>query len=115
MARTRADYVGERRTDRFTFQLTPTERHVLERGAEERGLLMAEYVRSHLPVALLPNGTNHQRRRSREIVALVGELGRIGNNLNQLAHRANETRRMPEEALLRSVINELKMVFGRIV
>jgi Bacterial mobilisation protein (MobC) len=115
MARTRTDYIGERRTEYFGFQLTPTERRNLVRGAEERGMLMAEYVRGYLPLGTLPNGTNHQQRRPPETVALVGELGRIGNNLNQLARRANETRRIPEETLLRAVINELKVVFGRIV
>jgi hypothetical protein len=115
MARVRATYVGERRTAYFGFQLTPQERRNLERHAEERGMLMAEFVRSHLPLGAPANDAGHQRRRAREIADLLGALGRIGNNLNQLAHHANETRRLPEAALLREAITELKAAFSRIV
>ena len=46
MARLRATYGGERRTSHFGFQLTPSERTDLERRAEERGMLLAEFVRA---------------------------------------------------------------------
>jgi Bacterial mobilisation protein (MobC) len=115
MARPRADYTGERRTGYFGFQLTPSERRILEHGAEQRGVTMAEYVRSFLPLATRPKREAQRQRRSRESAAIVGELGRIGNNLNQLARRANETGRIPELALLEPVTAGLKAAFSRIV
>ena len=82
MARRPKGFSGERRSAFFGFQMTPTERRNLEQGAEAHGLLLAEFVRTCLPLggAAKDNG---RRRAAPEAVALVGDLGRIGNNLNQ--------------------------------
>lgn len=114
MARHPGDFIGERRSAYFGFQLTPSERRNLERRAEQNGMLLAEYVRQYLPLGV-PRRNRRQAQRSLDGTALIGELGRIGNNLNQLAKHANQTSRMPDEALLRSAIDELKSVFSRIV
>jgi mobilization protein NikA len=46
MTHLRATYAGERRTSHFGFQLTPSERVDLERRAEDRGMVLAEFVRA---------------------------------------------------------------------
>src|SRR6516162_6226960 len=46
MARLRTTYAGERRTAHFGFQLTPSERAELESRSEDRGMLLAEFVRA---------------------------------------------------------------------
>jgi Bacterial mobilisation protein (MobC) len=115
MARLRATYAGERRTSHFGFQLTPSERVDLERRAEDRGMVLAEFVRA---CCLLNHGAGEapgSRPRLPEATALLGELGRVGNNLNQLARHANMSGSLPEETLLRDAITELKATLGRIV
>jgi hypothetical protein len=115
MARLRATYAGERRTAHFGFQLTPTERMDLEHRAEAQGMVLAQFVRA---CCLLNNGSGGipaARPRMRDATALLGELGRVGNNLNQLARHANRTGCLPEAALLRDAIGELKATLGRIV
>jgi Mobilization protein NikA len=115
MARLRATYAGERRTAHFGFQLTPSERADLERRAEERGLLLADFVRA---CGLLNHGADEDaatRPRLPEATALLGELGRVGNNLNQLARHANMSGCLPEEEALREAIAELKAALNRIV
>jgi hypothetical protein len=114
MARLRANYSGERRTEHFGFQLTPSEKTELERRATEQGMLPAEFVRASLSLGGPPVADAGMRRdpATRE---LVGALGRIGNNINQLAHHANETGRLGEAALLAQVIEELKAALRRIL
>ena len=55
------------------------------------------------------------RPRLLEATALLGELGRVGNNLNQLARHANMSGCLPEEQALRDAIADLKTALNRIV
>jgi Bacterial mobilisation protein (MobC) len=87
----------------------------LERRAEAQGMLLAEFVRACCLLNHASGGTGTSRLRMREATALLGELGRVGNNLNQLARHANQTGRLPEAALLQDAISELKAALGRIV
>jgi Bacterial mobilisation protein (MobC) len=114
VARHRRGYAGERRSAHFSFQLTPTEHDHLERLAEASGMLKSELVRSYLPLGR-PGNEPEWRRRNPDTVALVGELNRIGNNVNQLAHRANETGRLGDAAMLAEVMSELKAALRRIL
>jgi hypothetical protein len=116
MARLKASFAGERRTSHFSLQLTPTERAELERRAQKRGVVIAEFVRA---CCFVNPGkeTDTPRRGTRDsaAVAIVAELGRVGNNLNQLAKHANETGLIDDQAALRETITELKAALGRIV
>jgi hypothetical protein len=115
MARLRATYAGERRTAHFSFQLTPSERVDLARRADDRGMVLAEFVRA---CCLLNHGAGENgatRPRLPEATALLGELGRVGNNLNQLARHANMSGSLPEASVLRDAIAELKATLNRIV
>jgi Bacterial mobilisation protein (MobC) len=114
MARRPKGDEGERRTEFFGFQMTPTERRKLEEEAEARGMLLAEFARLRLRLEGAAND-NRSHRAAPETVALVGELGRIGNNLNQLAYHANATGQLPEARLIADAIAELKAALGRIV
>jgi hypothetical protein len=114
MARPPANYKGERRTEHFGFQLTPGEKAELESRAKEQGLLPAEFARKRLALGG-PPVADAGLRRDPGTAALVGALGRIGNNLNQLAHHANETGRLGDAALLAQVMEELKAALRRIL
>ena len=115
MARLRATYAGERRTAHYGFQLTPSERADLEQRAEAQGMLLADFVRA---CCLLNHGAGEawaSRPRLAEATALLGELGRVGNNLNQLARHANMSGELPAEDVLREAIADLKATLSRII
>ena len=83
MARRPKGFSGERRSAFFGFQMTPTERRNLEQGAEAHRLLLAEFVRVCLPLGGASNDNGRRRASRPRPWPLVGDLGRIGNNLNQ--------------------------------
>lgn len=71
------------------FRVSPDEYAQLTRLADRAGLTVGSYVRSRA----LENPTTRARRKPAiEQVAvsrLIGELGSVGSNLNQLARKAN--------------------------
>ena len=101
MARRQANDAGERRAVKVTVQLTPSERADLDARAVRTGENLSELCRR-----LLLTGAGQEPRSARDVKAireLSVALVRIGTNINQMAYRANETRRVPEERYLREV------------
>lgn len=115
MARLRASYRGERRTAHFGLQLTPSERAELERRARVKGVVLAEFVRACCFLTEVAGASARSRLRDPDAMALVAELGRVGNNLNQLARHANQTGEIGIEEEVRETIAELKAALSRIV
>jgi hypothetical protein len=67
--------------------------------ADQAGLARAAFMRA---VALGQSGPRAQRRPPADHVALrrlLGELGRVGNNLNQIARALNATARVDSDLL----------------
>src|ERR1700760_1166186 len=90
MARYRADDASERRTDKLTVQLTPTERAALDAEAAAQGCAtLSEYARELLfqRAAIVFAG----KRPNPEAAAFMRELAASGNNLNQIARQLNTT------------------------
>ena len=114
MARHSKEYDGERYSEHFNFQLTPRQRRNLENAAEASGQVLAEFVRSYLPLgAADPRGVC--KRCQWAIGELALEINRVGINLNQLSHWANAEGRLPEAAELRRVLAEVKTVLMRVL
>ena len=59
-------------------------------------------------------GATPRARRNTSADEALRQLARVGNNLNQLAHIANATERLPIEAKLDSALAELMAVASRI-
>ena len=89
-----------KRTARITVYLTEEELSALRRRAEGAGLRLAVYCRQALLGVRLSSRVNQTARR---------ELRRIGNNLNQLAYRANATGRLGEWHALKSVLDAIRV------
>lgn len=84
-----------RLTRTTTFRLSDDEAEALRAAAEARGLGPSAFVR-----VLVLQGIGHKPSRTRarrtefakSLQAVLGELGRIGSNVNQIAKVANATR-----------------------
>lgn len=71
---------------RYNLRLTPSEAEAI-RARLPDGCTMAQFLRS----AALGRPIRHSRIAAQRVIA-VGELGRVGNNLNQIARALNEAR-----------------------
>ena len=87
---------GERRTATLTVQLTPTERAELGERADAAGVRLSDFARSALLGHRLTVKDPLKER-------AIQELAAIGNNLNQLARRANITEEIDAEDLGRAL------------
>lgn len=106
MARRRKEDASDRRTAYVSFFVTPVERAELDGRAAAVGRSRSEFLRI---VALSDLKKPAPSARSPEAIrALALEITRVGTNLNQLAHIANERRELPRKA-------ELEAVSARIV
>ena len=80
-----------RRTDTITIRVTPDERAVIDDLSMRKGLSVGAFMRA----AALGDPGKRARRRvpldAKLLRNLLGEVGRTGNNLNQIARRVNTT------------------------
>ncbi len=70
-------------------RLSDDERAVIEAAAERAGLAAGSYARQTLLGAPAPRQVRRPPVERRELARLLGELGKLGGNLNQLARAAN--------------------------
>lgn len=71
--------------ERFELRISPEEKAILRQKAEAAGLSMAELVRAGVDAAVIKAKTG----RKQADPALIGQLAKIGNNLNQIARGVN--------------------------
>ena len=80
---------NRKRTKQCLVRFTEEEYTAIEAKADKAGIASAAFLRA---AALGDPGPRAQRRPPADHQALrriLGELGRVGNNLNQIAHRLN--------------------------
>lgn len=97
-----------KRTERLEVRLSPEERQTLGARAQQCGKPVSTFVRE---VAL---GSVPRARPGQVDEKAVYHLGRIGNNLNQLARAANATGRLPDERRLKAALDELVAALRRL-
>lgn len=113
MARYERSFTGEHRTRSVGIKLTPSERAELEAAAQKHGTRLSDYVRElclrkRAPVVAAT-------RRNPEAKALLYELNAIGNNLNQLARKANIHDELPERNDLKAALEAVKRAMARVL
>jgi hypothetical protein len=116
MARYKQSYSGEQLSAGLYIQLTPSQREQLKADVAASGATQSDYVREQLfrrgGQAITAAGT----RRNPEAKALMIELHRIGNNLNQLSKHANATGEFAEERReIAAAITLLKAAMSRVI
>jgi len=77
------------RTETLTIRLTPDERAKIDEDADRAGLTPGSYARQALMGAPTPRQVRRPPIERRELARLLGELGHIGGNLNQIARGVN--------------------------
>lgn len=97
-----------RRDERVTVRLTAEERRLLERRAGDCGRTVSTFMRQAALGAVPRRSAGAAGR------ATLYHLGRIGNNLNQLAHKANATGRLTTERALLAALAELRALMREI-
>lgn len=106
---------GERRDDWIGLRATPAERAAWEARAAQAGLPLSEFCRRAIEGAKIEPPANDQAAIP---PALLAQLGRVGNNLNQIAHAAHlgrELRHMAEAALseVRALVSKISARLDR--
>ena len=101
MARRQANDASERMTVHVGFYVTPSERADLDARAARTGESVSQLCRRVLLAE--PGREPLPPHNAKAINDLTLALVRIGTNVNQMAYRANETRRVPEERYLREM------------
>ncbi len=83
------------RTKLLAIRVTPEEYALVNDQAARAGLATGSYVRDLVLGAPAPRQVRRPPVERKELARLLGALGHVGGNLNQLAHHANAG--MPEE------------------
>lgn len=78
------------RSKHLTIRFSPEERSAIDSAAERAGLTPGSYARQVLLGADTPRQVRRPPVERQELARLLGELGKVGGNLNQLARAANQ-------------------------
>jgi hypothetical protein len=77
------------RTEHLTIRLSPEERAAIDQAADRAGLTQGSYARQVLLGAPAPRQVRRPPVERRELARLLGEIGHVGGNLNQIARGVN--------------------------
>ncbi|HWB50474.1 MAG TPA: plasmid mobilization relaxosome protein MobC [Stellaceae bacterium] len=91
------------RTKHLTIRLSPEERASIDDAADRAGLTPGSYGRQVLLGAPAPRQVRRPPIERRELARLLGEIGHVGGNLNQLARDMNFGRGIEASALQREL------------
>jgi hypothetical protein len=113
-AKTKAPWRGRKRVKDARTKLIPVrctaeERAAIKAVADKAGLSVGAFLRA---AALGDAGPRSVRRppiERKELARLLGHLGKVGSNINQLAHAFNSRGRAPGLAEL----NDMRMYVGQ--
>jgi hypothetical protein len=79
----------DRHRTHIDFRVKPTEYKKIETNAKLAGMAIGSYARSRLLEAPETKTIYRRTMTKRLITKLIGEIGRVGNNMNQIAFKMN--------------------------
>lgn len=82
------------------FRVTDASYNRLKDDADRAGVSISDYLRSLSLNAPLPRKARLSPAAKINVGKFIGEMGRIGNNLNQLAHGANTAKSIGDYTLM---------------
>jgi hypothetical protein len=86
---------------------TVQERAAIKEAADKSGLAVGAYLRATALGSPGPRAVRRPPVERKELARLLGHLGKVGSNINQLAHAFNSTRRIPGLAELKAVREQI--------
>lgn len=78
--------IVDKRNTRFSFRLREKDAVIFCKNVKESGLSIGEYIRQKM---INDEDFFYQKREQENIILVLQELRKIGNNLNQVAHKLN--------------------------
>jgi hypothetical protein len=116
-AKNMAPWRGRRRVKDARTKLIPPircteeERAAIKAAADQAGLSVGAYLRASALGSAGPRAVRRPPVERKELARLLGHLGKVGSNINQLAHAFNRSGRVPglaELAAMRQQVGELR-------
>jgi hypothetical protein len=92
--------VKDQKTHRIALRCTDDDRAFLEESASQAGLSVGAFLRT---IAFGTAGARAVKRphiERAQLAQLLGEIGKLGSNVNQIARWANTDRRAPDPRVL---------------
>ncbi len=77
------------RSVQLSVRLTPDERAAVDEAAERAGLTVGSYARNTLLGAPTPRQVRRPPIERQELARLLGQVGYVGNNINQISRVLN--------------------------
>jgi hypothetical protein len=107
-ARKMAPWRGRRRVAdpksiAISFRCTAQDHAVIHEASTRAGLSIGAYLRALALGTAGPRAVRRPPIERRELARLLGHLGKVGSNLNQLAHAFNRSGRVPTLAELTAI------------
>lgn len=87
--RSRSGSEARQRTSVLGVRLSPEERAELAAAAEAAGMSIGSYVRFRLTDGTAPRSVRRPPADLETLRALLAQLGKLGSNVNQIAHKLN--------------------------
>lgn len=103
--------VDDARTQFIAVRCTVTERAAITEKATQAGLAVGAYLRNQALGSPGPRAVRKPPIERKELARLLGWLGKLGSNVNQLAHRFNRTGNFPgfpELLAIRREVGEMR-------
>lgn len=99
---------------RLTIRLSVDERSDLESRADRLGLSMGGYCKSVIFNTPAPKASHRPARDKAELARLLGQVSKLGNNVNQIAKRLHVTSSL-DQPRLREAISDLHDIRAAII
>lgn len=93
------------RSTHITIRLTPEERSAIDNAAERAGLKSGSYARQILLGAPAPRQVRRPPIERRELARLLGQLGAVGNNINQIARAVNSGDELDDDEFAAAMVD----------
>jgi hypothetical protein len=107
------------RTAILAIRLTPDERNQVHERADKAGLSTGSLARTLLLGESGPRSRKRVPADRKELIRLLGEVNRVGSNLNQIAHALNADQAFKPAALdaalseLRDAVRDIRVALGK--